>query len=297
MRRQLIAGMTALVLLLFIWAVFTALIHGAEVEKLKTENESLGHQLAEAVEKLARLTAWMDEMGLPIEVELKKPPAVEDEGEPLTPEEASPASDFSVAGLTYSVPQQEPRVEIYLGWREKYPEGYANLISWGRMILRGDPLPDIFRPQGMDPAMAEASLIAHAGHEIDCYLMHYPRSPLNGYGREFALAGNKYGVSPYLLVALTAAESTFATDGSLSRINHNAWGMLGPNEFTKAAGIPIHNRGCWWPDWPTAIDGAAQFLNHFWPGAQTAHDCRGYCAGNPADWFRNVETVRKGMEG
>lgn len=261
--------------------------------------EEAQRQAAETREKLDRLKQWMGELGLPILVETEKP-AADGEGDPPAPEEATPASDYSAAGQiipnSYGkvVANQwfprgiEPVMEVYLGWRETYPEGYARLIAWGR----GES-----PPLAIDPAMQEAAKIAAAGQEIDDYLARWPRSPLAGHGLEFAHAGWEHGINPYLLIALAAAESTLATDGNYWMTNHNAWGMLGPNSFTIQAGIPVHNGACWWPDWPTAIDGAARFLAHFWPGAQTAYDLRGYCEGNPPSWISRVEAVRKELGG
>jgi len=141
--------------------------------------------------------------------------------------------------------------------------------------------------------MYQACILAAVGQNIDCYFAHYPASPLNGYGRQFASAGYKYGVNPYLIAALTAAESTFAQDGGLSRNNHNAWGMRGDPD---KVGAPLIDGWNWWPDWEAAVDGASYFVSVYWPGAQTAYSLRGYCEGNPPEWIRNVEVVRAGME-
>jgi len=264
-------------------------------QQAQEQVEEARQQAAEICEKLDRLKQWMGELGLPITIE-EEVPAAEDEGDPPTPEEVTPASDFSAAGLTYPsgygpetrdywFPQGiEPVMEIYLGWREAYPEGYARLIAWGRGEVP---------PRQLDPAMIEASRIAAAGQDIDDYMAHWPHSPLGGYGQEFAYAGWRHGVNPYLLIALTAAETTFATNGSTVKL-HNAWCMKGPQ---PQLGIPAVKGWCSWPDWPTAIDGAARFLNHYWPGAQTAHQLRGYCEGNPPPWIRNVEVVREAMGG
>lgn len=308
-RKQMIAGVLLLFFLLLTWAAFTALIQGAEVEQIRRENESLRIELNQAVGRLTRLATWMATMGLPTEVkpleveapEAESPPDVEDEGSSPIPEEVSRASDFSASGITYPAVDQAtidrffpaglgPHIEIYLSWREKYPEGYVNLIRWGRAFLTGDTAN--YPPLQIDPAMYEACILAAVGQNIDCYFAHYPASPLNGYGRQFASAGYKYGVSPYLIAALTAAESTFATDGSLCRTHRNAWGMKGPNK----TGLYAEDGWMWWPDWGAAVDGAAYFVSVYWPGAQTAYSLRGYCEGNPPEWIRNVEVVRTGME-
>lgn len=117
-------------------------------------------------------------------------------------------------------------------------------------------------------------------------------SPLAGLGHCFVTAQESYGVSAALLVALTAAESTWATDGSLSRTNHNAWGMKGPQ---PALGIPAAGGYCWWPDWGTAINDAARFVLHYWGTAQNAGQLRGYCAGNPPEWLQTVEGARRAI--
>ena len=199
----------------------------------------------------------------------------------LPPELAAVAAwGFTPEGFSWNV-------ENYLAWRERYPEGYARLVAW----YRGEPC-----PLQLDPPMVQAIELAGVGADIDEYLARRG-SPLAGFGLEFALAGYRYGLNPFLLVAVAGAESTFATNGALSRTNHNAWGMLGPNAFTRQAGIPIHNGACWWPDWPTAIEGACRFMNHFWPGAQTAYDLKGYCEGNPPSWISRVEGVRRELGG
>jgi len=199
----------------------------------------------------------------------------------LPPELAAVAAwGFTPEGFAWTV-------EHYLAWRETYPEGYARLVQ----LYRGEPC-----PLQLDPPMVQAIELAGVGADIDEYLARRG-SPLSGYGLEFAKAGYDWSVNPFLLVAVAGAESTFANNGSLSRTNHNAWGMLGPNAFTSQAGIPVYNGACWWPDWPTAIDGAAMFMSHYWPGAQTAYDLRGYCEGNPPSWISRVEGVRRELGG
>ncbi|MBU4174582.1 MAG: glucosaminidase domain-containing protein [Actinobacteria bacterium] len=97
--------------------------------------------------------------------------------------------------------------------------------------------------------------------------------PLAGMGKVFIQAQERTGVSASLLVALTLAESSCATAGSLSITNHNAWGMKGPQ---PALGIPAENGYCLWYDWPSAVNGAADFIVHYWGSARTGHDLRGY---------------------
>lgn len=177
----------------------------------------------------------------------------------------------------------DPEIDIYMGWKEKDPRGWANLVRWGR----GEEEP----PGPLPPPMEIACKLAACAENIDG-LLASRGSPLAGYGREFARAGYDWGVNPYLLVGLAGKESSFATDGSYWRTNHNAWGMLG-----SCPGVERRNGACWWPDWPTAIDGAAYFVAHYWPGAWTAYDCRGYCVGNPSSWTSTVEAIRSQLGG
>lgn len=256
-------------------------------ERLETI-ETLTEELNTVRIRLDHLKQWMSELGLPIEE--REVPVVEEEPQEESPSSTGPGQPaFETAG---TVPAQtidlyfpsglEPEIDIYLGWQERYPEGYVNLIRWGR----GET-----PPLSLPPTMIEACEIAAAGQNIDDYLANYPRSPLNGYGQEFAYASWKHKTNPYLLVALTAAESTFATDGFLPREHHNAWGMKGPNK----TGLYAVNGWMWWSDWPSAIDGSAYFVSVYWPGAETAYDLRGYCEGNPPMWIYNVEIVRSAM--
>ena len=183
----------------------------------------------------------------------------------------------------------EPELENYLNWKNTYPDGYTFLVKWGRSFFNHDVTN--YPSLQIDPAMYEASVVAAQAWWIDYYLSLYD-SPLSGYGMEFMRAGRKYGINPCLLVGLTAAESTFGTDGSLCRTHNNFFGMKGPNK----TGIQAVRGWMYWPDIPSAIDGAAYFVSVYWPGAQTAYDLRGYCEGNPAQWIRNVEQVRKDLE-
>ena len=119
-------------------------------------------------------------------------------------------------------------------------------------------------------------------------------SPLAGLGEVFVETQERTGVSAALLVALTLAESSCATAGSLSRTNHNAWGMKGPQ---PSLGIPAENGYCWWSDWRAAINGAADFIVHYWGPAQTGLDLKGYArrSGPGSSWLSRVEGTRSMM--
>ena len=218
-----------------------------------------------------------------------------EEGAVFTTASARAGFDWQAVVASCQAPGWEftDSAEEYLAWalRESHLNGdptgkSSHLWRTGQALRNGGhtyPMSDGFR---------QAAKELYAATCIDD-LLREKKSPLSGYGINFILSGVKYGVSPYLLIALTAAESTFATDGSLCRTHHNAWGMKGPNK----TGLVAKNGWMWWPDWPSAIDGAAYFISVYWPGARTAYDLRGYCEGNPPAWIRNVEVVREAMGG
>lgn len=128
-------------------------------------------------------------------------------------------------------------------------------------------------------------------HRINAYLAG-TGSPLEGHGYDFAMAEVRTGVNAELLVGLTMAESSLATDGSLSRSQCNAWGMKGPQ---PQLGIMADGGWCAWRSWEEAIQGAADFVLHYWGPAQSAHELRGYCEGTPTYWIYSVEGCRKAI--
>lgn len=117
-------------------------------------------------------------------------------------------------------------------------------------------------------------------------------SPLAGLGHAFVSAQERTGVSARLMIGLTAAESTFGTNGYLCTQNHNCFGMKGPQ---PQIGIPAQGGWCWWPDYGASIQGAADFIVHYWGQAQTAYNLRGYCEGNPPEWIQTVEGTRQSI--
>jgi hypothetical protein len=125
---------------------------------------------------------------------------------------------------------------------------------------------------------------------IDSFLSKR-QSPLTGTGHIFVDAEAETGVSAELVAAITLAESSCATDGSLSLTNHNAWGMKGPQ---PALNIQAQDGYCWWPDWPAAIHGAARFIHYYWGPARTAGELKGYAASG-GTWASNVEGVRQSI--
>ena len=85
----------------------------------------------------------MTEMGLPVltenEINIPKTeekPVVEEESLEVTPSSTGSSQPaFPAAGTLFEDQLRlyfpaglEPCIDIYLGWRERYPEGYARLI-------------------------------------------------------------------------------------------------------------------------------------------------------------------------
>jgi len=120
---------------------------------------------------------------------------------------------------------------------------------------------------------------------VEAWLVHRG-SPAAGTGMAWVEAQERTGVSCLLMVAIADKESTTFTNGALSRTNHNGWGMTGPHRDVRC------EKGfCWWPDWPTAIAGAFEFVAHVWGPAQTGYDLPDYAA-DPG-WMDRVEYVRR----
>ncbi len=221
-----------LLLLLLLLSMSLALLqkwHEEKQARLQAEEEAeeARQQALEIEAKYGSLTQWMEELGLPVEVEAEaaeeEAPAVEEEGIPLAPEEVSPASDFSAAGLPYPSGYGPgtrdrwfpngigPDIEIYLGWRERYPEGYARLVAWGRGET--PPLP-------LDPAMQEAARIAYNGLRWDSWIEHRlggraAQSPYYGRGLECSYYLWQRGRNIENALATLEAESTYGLGGTL----------------------------------------------------------------------------------
>lgn len=105
----------------------------------------------------------------------------------------------------------EPHIDIYLGWRETYPEGYANLIRWGGGEEPSLPLPY---------AMQVAAEIAYDGYRWDTWIEHRLgprayRSPYYGRGPEYAYYLWKRGRPIENALATLEAESTYGLGGSI----------------------------------------------------------------------------------
>lgn len=140
----------------------------------------------------------------------------------------------------------------------------------------------------------EAKLEVRAA-QINTYLaQNKPSSPMCNYGRYFAEQEERTGVSASLLVGLTYRETSLGTNGYTCQV-YNYWCMKS-NSWTRSVGISSYGEWCAWPSVAMAIQQSADFVLHFWGPAQTAHDCRGYCEGHPAEWVRAVEGCRMSIE-
>ncbi|MDY6796979.1 MAG: hypothetical protein SWK76_17105 [Actinomycetota bacterium] len=318
-RRQM--AVTACIILLVAIAVTSfslaeiARRHESERAELGERAEQQKLECTQAWEALQTLLEWIEETRLKYGVdddlpeEIESTPAVEEESGVPPPGPEQPA--FTAAGTT----------STGFNWRETMAyiqspdweysdsvEEYIAVAFFYSSEVEGDPsgksshlwetgqaLRNGWHTSPMSDGYRQATQYLYAATCIDD-LLASRGSPLAGYGIHFVLEAEARGVSPYLLAALTAAESTFATNGNLSSENHNAWGMMGPNEFTRTSAVDVQGGACWWPDWPSAISGAAAFLDYFWPDARTAYNCRSYCEGNPSDWFQTVEHFRAILE-
>lgn len=82
---------------------------------------------------------------------------------------------------------------------------------------------------------------------IDAFLRSR-NSPMAGHGKDFIAAAKRYRVDPRLVLAISAAETTWGTNGNGPKVN-NAWGFLDSNSNH----IP-------YPSWSVAIDKVTSWL-------------------------------------
>lgn len=122
---------------------------------------------------------------------------------------------FTAAGSTSAsegIPADiGPLVDLYLRWEDTWPEGYANLIRWGRG--EQPPLP-------VSEAKLIAAEIAYDGYRWDTWIAHRlgPRaeqSPYYGLGKECARYLRQRGRTIENALATLEAESTYGLGGSL----------------------------------------------------------------------------------
>lgn len=131
----------------------------------------------------------------------------------------------------------------------------------------------------------EINAVPSLVQEINQYLKR-KNSPLAPYAKAIVKAGRKWGVSPYLIVAIAGAETSFATYGPSQKIK-NAWGW-GPHiEF---------------PTWQASINAIAKGLrtNYLDKGLTTVGQIGAKWApigaandpnGLNNEWSRNVNAV------
>jgi prophage tail gpP-like protein len=87
--------------------------------------------------------------------------------------------------------------------------------------------------------------------KIDSYLKSKSNSPLSGFGNEHVASGKKHNVDPRLIVAISGAETSFATDPNAAAgiAVHNAWGMFDD-----------HSNNIPYSSWPEGIEATAANL-------------------------------------
>ncbi len=325
-RKQVYARILLIALMVVILVTASVVIGLRRLEEKRSEEAVRNEEgVRQQAEMIGQLVSWITEMRLKYGI-TEEPPVLPEEAEEgeesgmlFEGENTSAAAedggaapgegekDFAAAGPNISggfdwraivagcqAPgwQFTDNPEEFIAWAFYYSNLEGDATGKSSHLWRtGQALRNGWQTWPMSDGFRQAARDLYAAACIDD-LLRGRGSPLAGYGVCFVLAGRRYGVSPYLLVALTAAESTFATDGSLCRTHHNAWGMTGPNK----TGLVAEDGWMWWESWPAAIDGAAYFVSAYWPGARTAYDLRGYCAGNPPAWIECVEHFRSQLE-
>ena len=106
-------------------------------------------------------------------------------------------------------------------------------------------------------------------------------APLAEYAEEIVTAGEKHGVEPELIAAISIIESG---GGKINFRAYNAWGWGRKS----------------WPNWETAIDEYAQGLarGYISKGADTPSEIAPiYCPPNRYAWARNVTNVLNALKG
>ena len=120
----------------------------------------------------------------------------------------------------------------------------------------------------------EKERVAERANKIREYLAGRG-APLADYASEIVIAGEKHGVEPELIAAISVIESG---GGKVTFLPHNAWGWGRRS----------------WPNWETAIDEYAQGLaeGYIAKGADTpAEMAPYYCPPNQYNWKNKVGSV------
>lgn len=105
-------------------------------------------------------------------------------------------------------------------------------------------------------------------------------APLADYAKEIVIAGEKYGVEPELIAAISIIESG---GGKITFLPHNAWGWGRRS----------------WSNWETAIDEYTQGLANGYVSKgldKPSEIAPIYCPPNSAYWSRNVGNVMNLMQ-
>lgn len=141
--------------------------------------------------------------------------------------------------------------------------------------------------------------------QIDGYLATKPSasetSPLHGQGAQFVLYGQKYSVDPRLIVAISAAETTYATGKCHSTpvVNtRNAWNWFWC-ESNDSCGSDVCV-GSTFDTWGSGIETVSHFMrtNYINKGYNDVKLIASkYCTVGCENWVPNVTTAMQEMKG
>ena len=143
------------------------------------------------------------------------------------------------------------------------------------------------------------------GAQIDGYLAKKPTasepSPLHGQGATFELYAQKYAVDPRLIVAITAAETTYATGKCHSTpvVNtHNAWNWFWC-EANDTCGSDVCV-GSTFDTWGSGIETLSHYMRSTYIN-KGYYDVKliasKYCTVGCENWVPNVTTAMQEMNG
>lgn len=153
--------------------------HAAEITRLQSEAEAETERKVEEAKAQARLeiipqiSTLVDKLGEEIAAykmlsdEIDKlldmcenmvDNVYKDQGEVEIQGTVTASTAFCLEPTSYFPRGLQPLIDIYMGWKELYPEGYANLVRWGKAYAEGDTTnqPSLV----IDPAMKEACRLA-----------------------------------------------------------------------------------------------------------------------------------------
>ena len=142
---------------------------------------------------------------------------------------------------------------------------------------------------------------------IDQYLARKPNvtnpSPMVGLGSTFESWGNQYTVDPRLIVAISGAETSFATAPECSSkaqpaVTHNAWNWFWCGANGSCGNDPCSNSP--FDSWNSGIETLSHFLrkDYINKGYNTVPLIASkYCASGCTNWIPNVKSILTDLNG